>query len=67
MTSDFEARVAKAVTPNTVREFRQDGAVCIRGLFNADEIAGDCSGLDCKSVCSNSSKTYQAQLIGNMD
>ena len=46
MTSDFEARVAKAVTPNTVREFRQNGAVCIRGLFNADEIARLRSGID---------------------
>jgi len=46
MEPDITTRVAKAITPDMGREFRRNGAICIRGLFNADEIALLRSGID---------------------
>jgi ectoine hydroxylase-related dioxygenase (phytanoyl-CoA dioxygenase family) len=46
MESDMQTRVAKAITPDLVREFRRNGAICIRGLFNAGEISQLRSGID---------------------
>ncbi len=46
MIPDIEARVAKAITPATAQEFRRNGAVRIKGLFTADEIALLRAGID---------------------
>lgn len=39
LTSDIERRVRERVTPDVVDAFALDGAVCLRQLLNADEIA----------------------------
>lgn len=35
----IEARIRQAIDDDLVEAFRRDGAVCVRGLFDADEIA----------------------------
>ena len=39
MSETIQQRVARAVTDDLVRAFRVDGAVCIRNIFSADELA----------------------------
>lgn len=36
--AELADRVARAVTPDVVQAYQQGGAVCVRGLFNANEI-----------------------------
>ena len=38
MTS-IQDRVAQAVTPELIAAFREEGAVCIKGIFSPDEVA----------------------------
>ena len=39
MTETIQQRVARAVTDDLVQAFRVNGAVCIRNIFSADELA----------------------------
>ena len=36
--AELAARAARAVTPDLAQAYQQDGAVCVRGLFSAEEI-----------------------------
>lgn len=45
-TSSFAERVAARVDDADVAAFQRDGAVCIRGLLNADELALLASGIE---------------------
>ncbi|WOO76717.1 uncharacterized protein LOC62_01G000340 [Vanrija pseudolonga] len=44
--ADLAARVAAAITPQTVSAYARDGAVVVRNLFTADEIAALAAGID---------------------
>jgi ectoine hydroxylase-related dioxygenase (phytanoyl-CoA dioxygenase family) len=46
MNDSIAARVAKAVTTEQVEEYRENGAVCIRGIFTAAEVALLREGID---------------------
>jgi ectoine hydroxylase-related dioxygenase (phytanoyl-CoA dioxygenase family) len=39
MQQDMSARIAQAVTPELIDEFRRNGAVCIRNVFTDNEVA----------------------------
>ncbi|WGY70738.1 phytanoyl-CoA dioxygenase family protein [Burkholderia cepacia] len=39
-------RVAQAVTPELIAAFREEGAVCIKGIFSPDEVAALRAGID---------------------
>ncbi|WP_423393447.1 phytanoyl-CoA dioxygenase family protein [Burkholderia sp. LMG 21824] len=45
MTS-IQDRVAQAVTPDLIAAFREEGAVCIKGIFSPDEVAVLRAGID---------------------
>ena len=45
MTS-IQDRVAQAVTPELIAAFREEGAVCIKGIFSPDEVAALRAGID---------------------
>jgi hypothetical protein len=45
MTSIHD-RVAQAVTPELIAAFREEGAVCIKGIFSPDEVAALRAGID---------------------
>ncbi|MGU7813397.1 phytanoyl-CoA dioxygenase family protein [Burkholderia sp. AW49-1] len=45
MTS-IQDRVATAVTPELIAAFREEGAVCIKGIFSPDEVAALRAGID---------------------
>ena len=44
--SDLATRAARVATPELIDAFARDGAVCLRGLLNADEVALLRSGID---------------------
>lgn len=49
MTTDrstFAARAASVVTPDLVAAFQRDGAVCLRGILDAAEVAALARGID---------------------
>lgn len=46
MLDSVSARIARAVTPQLVEDFRRDGAVCIRNIFTEDEVALLGSGIE---------------------
>ncbi|GCL61760.1 phytanoyl-CoA dioxygenase family protein [Pseudaquabacterium pictum] len=46
MTNDVAQRAAAAATPDLVAAYQRDGAVCLRGLLNADELAQLRRGID---------------------
>jgi ectoine hydroxylase-related dioxygenase (phytanoyl-CoA dioxygenase family) len=46
LTNDTAQRAAAAATPDLVTAFQRDGAVCLRGLLNADELMQLRRGID---------------------
>ncbi len=46
MTTDLTRRAAAVATPDLVAAWQRDGAVCLRSLLNADELAQLCRGID---------------------
>jgi ectoine hydroxylase-related dioxygenase (phytanoyl-CoA dioxygenase family) len=46
MLDSVSTRIARAVTPQLVEDFRRDGAVCIRNIFTEDEVALLGSGIE---------------------
>ncbi|MCB5364156.1 phytanoyl-CoA dioxygenase family protein [Pusillimonas sp. CC-YST705] len=46
MNLSIEARIREVVTPEQIEAFQRDGAICLKGLLNADEIALLKSGID---------------------
>jgi ectoine hydroxylase-related dioxygenase (phytanoyl-CoA dioxygenase family) len=46
MLESTSARIARAVTPDLIEDFRRDGAVCVRNIFTEDEVALLRSGID---------------------
>ena len=46
MTTDPAQRAAAAATPDLVAAWQRDGAVCLRGLLTADELAQLRRGID---------------------
>ncbi len=45
-TAELARRAQAVATPETIEAFARDGAVCLRGLLNADEVALLRSGID---------------------
>ena len=43
---DLNTRAARVVTPDVAEAFARDGAVCLRQLLNADEVALLRAGID---------------------
>jgi ectoine hydroxylase-related dioxygenase (phytanoyl-CoA dioxygenase family) len=46
MLNSLSARIARAVTPQSIEDFRRDGAVCLRNIFTEDEVALLGSGIE---------------------
>ena len=46
MTADLAQRAAAAATSELVDAYQRDGAVCLRGLLNAEELATLRRGID---------------------
>ena len=46
MTASLARRAAAAATPDLVADYQRDGAVCLRGLLTADELAALRRGID---------------------
>ena len=46
MTTDLARRAAAATPPALVAAWQRDGAICLRGLLNADELAVLRRGID---------------------
>ena len=46
MKATFQARARAAATPEQVAAFQRDGAVCLRQLLSADEVATLRRGID---------------------
>ena len=46
MKTDLTQRAAAAATPDLVADWQRDGAVCLRQLLNADELAQLRRGID---------------------
>lgn len=44
--AELAARVAASITPQSISDYARDGAVVIRNLFTADEIAALAAGID---------------------
>ena len=44
--TELDQRAAAVVTPALIEAYARDGAVCLRGLLNADEVALLRSGID---------------------
>ncbi|KWO43628.1 phytanoyl-CoA dioxygenase [Burkholderia sp. MSMB1459WGS] len=44
--TNIQERVAQAVTPELIAAFRDEGAVCIKGIFSPDEVAALRAGID---------------------
>lgn len=46
MNRSIQERIRAVVTPEQIEAFQRDGAICLKGLLNADEIALLKSGID---------------------
>jgi hypothetical protein len=49
--SDLQRRARVAATPDLVAAYQRDGAVCLRGLLNADEVDRLKHGIDANLAC----------------
>ena len=64
MTPEIEARARQCVTPDLIEAFRRDGAVCVRQLLSADEVALLREGIDA-NLAAPSPRAKVASLRGD--